>query len=409
MKNKSQSIIELLYIGLFVIGCSHKPTVNVSNTDNQIADEDPLIVYELAGIDELSTVKLSEIGAIDIKYIPLKTNSLNMIPPINNIIFCDSYFLTYSYTSVNIFRYDGSFITDVGTIGRGPNEYTGVSDVEINPQNESIYITSGEKFLVYNKKGKFLRTFKNPQKADRMNFKFTEDGILCYYFNDFGNINFSCILFDTAGTIIKKYPNRYPWKRKVPGVFYQGENIFYKFNNQLFRKEIYCDTIFSFKNKVFIPHIVIAVGKQRLTPEIRSSFSTRPDFSVTTYQNYITPWNLLEFGDFIYYEMSMTLNGSHNIYCFIGSKKNNYREITVQEQGMTNDLDGGPCFLPRTSRNDNIIVSWIEALKFKDFIASDEFQESTPKYPEKKKELEILANSLKETDNPVLMLVRLKK
>ena len=32
-----------------------------------------------------------------------------------------------------------------------------------------------------------------------------------------------------------------------------------------------------------------------------------------------------------------------------------------------------------------------------------------PKYPEKKKELEKLANSLKETDNPVLIIVRLKK
>ena len=32
-----------------------------------------------------------------------------------------------------------------------------------------------------------------------------------------------------------------------------------------------------------------------------------------------------------------------------------------------------------------------------------------PKYPEKKKELEKLANSLKETDNQILMIVRLKK
>jgi len=41
--------------------------------------------------------------------------------------------------------------------------------------------------------------------------------------------------------------------------------------------------------------------------------------------------------------------------------------------------------------------------------AGFEFKNSSPEYPEKKKELEKLANTLKETDNPVLVLVRLKK
>jgi len=44
----------------------------------------------------------------------------------------------------------------------------------------------------------------------------------------------------------------------------------------------------------------------------------------------------------------------------------------------------------------------------KKYITSEAFQNST-QFPEKKKELEKLANSLKETDNPVLVLVKLKK
>lgn len=40
---------------------------------------------------------------------------------------------------------------------------------------------------------------------------------------------------------------------------------------------------------------------------------------------------------------------------------------------------------------------------------SNEFINPTSKYPEKKKELERLANSLSENDNPVLMLVKLKE
>jgi hypothetical protein len=55
------------------------------------------------------------------------------------------------------------------------------------------------------------------------------------------------------------------------------------------------------------------------------------------------------------------------------------------------------------------MISLINPYQLKIHIAGNEFLNSVPKYPEKKKELEKFANSLKETDNPVLMIVRLKK
>ena len=46
--------------------------------------------------------------------------------------------------------------------------------------------------------------------------------------------------------------------------------------------------------------------------------------------------------------------------------------------------------------------------QLKAHVASDAFIKSTPKFPGKKKELEELANSLKDTDNPVLIMIKLK-
>ncbi|HQB37467.1 MAG TPA: hypothetical protein PLI41_07990, partial [Bacteroidales bacterium] len=60
-------------------------------------------------------------------------------------------------------------------------------------------------------------------------------------------------------------------------------------------------------------------------------------------------------------------------------------------------------------KDNKTVISWIDANKLKEYIASENFKNSKPLYPEKKKELEKLANSLKETDNPVLVLVSLKK
>ncbi len=54
-------------------------------------------------------------------------------------------------------------------------------------------------------------------------------------------------------------------------------------------------------------------------------------------------------------------------------------------------------------------IALINPLDIKALVTTNEFKRSQPRYPEKKKELEKLANSLQETDNPVLMLVRLKK
>jgi hypothetical protein len=80
--------------------------------------------------------------------------------------------------------------------------------------------------------------------------------------------------------------------------------------------------------------------------------------------------------------------------------------------GIFNDLDGGLSFQPQyyfEKNSQEYMVGILDPLQIKIHIGLKEFKSYATKYPDKKKELEKLANSLKETDNPVLMLVRLKK
>ena len=147
------------------------------------------------------------------------------------------------------------------------------------------------------------------------------------------------------------------------------------------------------------------LGKGRLHAKVRSECDADE-----IGENYIQPMNFLEFGAFIYYAFIYKFElGDVRIYGFIGSKQNNFQALFNLGEGIANDIDGGPNILPLTTKNDNTIISLIDALTLKKYIITEEFKKSTPKYPEKKKELEKLANSLKETDNPVLMIVRLKK
>jgi len=120
---------------------------------------------------------------------------------------------------------------------------------------------------------------------------------------------------------------------------------------------------------------------------------------------------LFEFGDYVYYEYlyENKFEPTDLVYGFIGSKEKDFHAFINSGQGIYNDLDGGPDIWPKTTRDDNTILTWIDAIYLKKHVASEAFRKSKPLYPEKKQELEKLANSLKETDNPVLVLVRHNK
>ena len=76
--------------------------------------------------------------------------------------------------------------------------------------------------------------------------------------------------------------------------------------------------------------------------------------------------------------------------------------------GLYNDIDGGPRFFPTSMENDSTMGMWVDALDFKNHVASDDFKNNEVKFPEKKLELQELADSLTEFDNPILILARFK-
>ena len=395
--------IKMLIISLIIISCQ--------SANNK--DKSQIRTFDLKELPKISEIKLSDLGFVDIEYIPLETNEQSAIGRFglravtDRFIVGNSFYIIKQFNAIVKYRDDGSFETRIGTVGRGPTEFQVAHDIDLNKENHKIYLVSGfqEKFNVYSESGEYVKTFKSPFHAP-IQFRFDNNEILCYFENLQGNIENSFVVIDTMGRIIKNFPNKYPFSlNKKGGVGVGRENLFYQFNNQLFKKEVYSDTIYVFEDMVFKPHIVIQVGDRLLTPEARAQYDL---FYLG--ENYIRPIHLFEFGDYIYYEYTYrVIPQTNNIrYGFIGSKTNDFRAFINAEQGLINDLDGGPEILPETIKNDKTIISWIDALQLKAHVASESFKNSTPKYPEKKRELEKLAVSLKETDNPVLVLVKMK-
>jgi hypothetical protein len=370
--------------------------------------------FNLSRLPGQSEVKLSDVGFAEIDYIPLETKEQSLISKIdlvffndysiNKIVFGNGYFIIKNGSRVLKFREDGTFVAVIGKTGRGPGEINQIEDLDIDKETQNVYMVSGwqKKFYVYSPIGVYIRTFNVPSYVRE--FRFFEDKILCFCGNNRGSNSNSFILIDKSGHLIKSFPNRYQFKSKSTYGF-THENLFSLFKGKVSVKELYSDTIYTFENMEFKPRMIIDVGKKQVTPKVRSESDM-----LEINANYIQPMNLLEFGDFIYYAfVNKFVQGDVRLYGFVGSKVGNYQGIINVGDGINNDLDGGLNILPLTTKDDNTIVSLIDAIDLKKHVASEAFRKSKPLYPEKKKELEKLANSLKETDNPVLVLVRLKK
>ena len=80
--------------------------------------------------------------------------------------------------------------------------------------------------------------------------------------------------------------------------------------------------------------------------------------------------------------------------------------ITLKENGFINDLDGGPIFWPQFITSDTILVSYIDAYQFLNYLnkKSDDSTESTNN--EESGQLKTLKKQLTETSNPVIMIVK---
>lgn len=378
---------------------------------NSAKDKDSdIVTFNLEHLPDISELKLSDLGFTKIEYIILETNEQSLLSSTNDllmrhkILINDSQIIIHRLNTILAFHSDGKFITRIGTRGRGPEEFYSAHDVNIRENTHEIYLLDrwNNKCFVYSANGNLERIFQ--VQFSPSEFRFFEDKILCYGENHMSNIQNSYTLIDTNGRVIKEFLNRYPYKMKA-GYMIQAENLFYTFNNSLYKKEVYSDTIYKFDNVDFIPHIVLRVGEKLLTTEARAKFDGK-----YLAENFITPLNLFEFGDYVYYEFiyKYVLPNDVKIYSFIGSKTNAFKALIETGTGLINDLDGGPNILPRTIKDDNTIVAWIEPSKLKSYIATEDFKKSNPKNPEKKKELEKLASSLKETDNPVMVLVRIE-
>jgi hypothetical protein len=367
--------------------------------DNDLFEFDPRTLEE----NEFS---LSEI-ADDIVYIPLDNGF-----PLGysaDFVFTDTaiYFRSYD---IGILVYDrkGRFIRKIGSIGRGPGEYVGYTNFTVDHETGTIYnLDIGNIIKVYSSDGQFIRSFPSPEFGGA-SLGFFNNKLFINYAIQFGNVRYDWIVIDTSGNVIRKQERKTPvFTANFGGSGYQ----IYRFEDRISYWNNYTDTVYSvLPDLTEEPSFFISPGEYRLP---RTKFPLSQFSQIASGKLMIK--SIFETSRFFviqytYKRGTLVLIDKYNHE--ILSNVFDTDEPSQNGIGIVNDLDNGLMFIPETYFKERD-REYLLGIQYPNQIiaraASKEFKNLVPQLPDKKVEFEKLAIGLNATDNPVLVLVRLRK
>jgi hypothetical protein len=369
-------------------------------------ENNELLIIDIAKSSE-TELSISDL-AEGITYIPLQSEFLFKNP--FSIIATKENFILSTYPSnILAFTRNGKFINEIGKVGKGPGEYLFPKHLTYDQSEGLLYIYDNKRILQYDLSGKF----RNEINLE----KFSSDFHDIHLYNGdlylaggtyFGNAIYDWIAVDSSLNI-QSYKLNHNGSFGAMGdgtTIREGRGGFFSYSDDIYFWNGFNDTVYSITQNSYRPAILFEAGEFR-HPHTPILFEDRSKYFFINY--------LFGSKDFIF--LVYTLNNYQYTSLF---DKNNRKLQTINKSstvsvfnipGIPNDLDGGPEFPPYYYFQENgeeFLIGWIHAFRIKAHVEKEAFKNSIPKYPEKKKELEKLAASLDENDNPVLMIVRLK-
>ena len=354
--------------------------------------------------------------AEDIKYIPLDDN----IPFINFKYVVTPDFLYVSAKDIGILKFDrdGRLIKQIGRRGRGPGEFMYGILFTVDTITGNVFVEDrADVIKVYSQNGTFISEFRLNEIIGGGGWRGDDFEIfnsLLFFPNSLGtgNSKYCWAFLDTLGNLVSTKKNSVP-----PFMTKYGRAAsFYKFENKLFYFNYFNDTIFSISPDLsHQAEYTFAQGDFRW-PKTNIEYNSISDLN-SKLRKLFQPSGMFETKRFIvipyiYQQAAYAFIEKKTKKIFLAFQKaTDPRSVTETKACITNNLDGGLPLerLQYYSENDEeYFTSLITPFNLKMHISGSEFKNSRPEYPEKKKELEKFAGSLKETGNPVLVMVRLK-
>ncbi len=374
-------------------------------------------------------VPLSEVAS-EIQYIRLETTDSSLIE-YNYSVFIENdriYVKSGPRKHLTVFDMQGKFLFRFDRRGRGAEEYSHVQSVDIEPGTGNILISDYTNLKLYDRDGKFLKIIEYP-KIDKSYFSnagfLSKDTLIAAPKNASPDSK-SFVIFNKESEVLKTLPMPALPAEKTRVNFVTSNAVAYSTSggsNIVIGKDrsvIYyqeCDTMFSLDKKLnYSPVYKLKIGRyvnrkagrkdvdrvsgkhvSLSTIKMNQAVFETPEFLCVSY-------NLR---DYAHEKHIVKVKSSKNeIYLTECISLYNKRTETFTflnhpqkgKSGFKEDFCNGPAFFPLTTTSGNFIVSLLTASQIIEYASQNAVEG----------ELKEIVATLKESDNPVVAIAKLK-
>ncbi|NOU62022.1 6-bladed beta-propeller [Marinifilum caeruleilacunae] len=346
------------------------------------------------------TLNLSKVST-EVNFVSLETNKKSLLRRVYQMEMNDTLILISDLRRLLLFKMDGSFVKQIGKNGKGPGEYIYVLDFQI--KGDTIYIASSGKrsIIKYNLSGEFLEE----KKLDALlaYFSIDEKNQIAWYDRCEGAIKFfnqdAQLIASSKFETFLKGRDRFTWKDSYDTYFQRSDSSLLV-NNYL------SDTIWSINDKRKKPAFIFNLGNE-LLPVTKQVGYYNGDFN--KFERNASPYqkiNIIHSDNYLMvFKKSWIEDDLNSIYLhsFDNQVTQKYAVPFVYD-----DLISHRCLNIRSELSQNgFMISVINAMDLcLDMEETKTVQEKLN--PQTKHWFDKMSN-VKEGDNPILAICRLKK
>ena len=404
VKRCLKTLVILLMVASVILGCKQKSKKTDGNKSSVINIENIL--------NSKKEVKLSEI-AEDIEYIKLESTKGSLFKERGTTIHMTAeYIFVDSYGGVLQFARDGKFIRKIGNQGKGPREYVYVSAISFNEQLGHLYIYAPSKILIYSFNGEFIKEIKVHDIYSQV-IGLNDGLFVAWTYVSYGYEKNIFLLLNSNMDTLSSVKNYFKWQQNGVGyrIGYSDYHEFHQSGDRMFFKDMYTDTVYTVSDELkIVPSYYVNLGKYKIPESRRLYVGLKAKMKLL--KEYL--WaNVQESDKYVFINAESYVN-SGGKYLLLYNKENSSGFVVSDSpnkfSGFTNDIDGGLDFWPGAIYADQYMYLTIQAYEFIE--ATTEALKHNKKdiiNPEKQKQLKNFVNGLSDEDNPVVMVVTLKR
>lgn len=427
MRMSHWSFQTLLLICIFIAGCRQ----NSMDKRNDIP-----VVEVIQNLGKYHALPLSEFVS-ELEYIPLETNNNCLLAEGNiDLIVTSMHIFVRGEKYCYVFDRNGRFLSQIGSIGQGPGEYSHLTGFSVDEKKQSLYLKSFRTLLEYSWDGVFRQSINLPEDIheDTPNdIFFVRDNLFIGHFrNHKGNLRHNFVLFAPSTGVIKLFDNYVQFNRsREMATWTERAMKPYKIREDVYVKELANDTLFCLsRQNELVPQFVFDIGEYTITKEKKESqvniingiYNEEIILPATDYLPMIGTQEHVFFSF-----RANTLSGKHSFPKDIDVPKNWDWHVVAgiydavnkttrlldtdpftHMDGMINDLDGGLSFWPKYYSSDNELIDIWRAVDMKEYLTDAYFATHEIKDPKAHQKLKELLQKLDEEDNPVIVVGKYK-